>query len=429
MRKEEFIFDARRNPAQNPKVGVYAKLLKHLQSAEKLPDGETNLFVSFTALPKLGINPKSKYNTPLGIYAYPADFVIDTMNPGSDMSRLPFAGDQPWANIFKSTGNVIDLEFVNHLDYVEPLKNLFKNNIDKDRIDDFVKLAPKESKVPELKDGGYLWYITWKAADMLAKRMSTTAPIAWNFIFRKLGVDGVLDKGFGVIHEAEPTQAVFFNPRRIQMIERTANKYAPDTVKQKVTAGNIRKDVLSHIRSIQNNTEELVKYFRGGPEHAMSFLNYINPDIRMEMFKAVNYNIIEHWLEYINNITAKEVLLIAQIDPPSVRFIKNFNKIVDFKTLIDVLIKVIPNTKLDHYQGNNLFKEIMQGYKPTFDQIRPLLDVFLFDNHNGPFFSVIVGTFEVFGQTIPEDYLRKALEKAQQSGNNYVVNKIKRMLL
>ena len=71
----------------------------------------------------------------------------------------------------------------------------------------------------------------------------------------------------------------------------------------------------------------------------------------------------------------------------------------------------------------------MQGYKPTFDQIRPLLDVLLFDDHNGPFFSVIIDTIDILGQSIPTEYLRKALEKAQQAGNNYVVNKIKRMLL
>ena len=35
------------------------------------------LFATYTRIPKLGIYPASGYNTPLGIYSYPIQYIID----------------------------------------------------------------------------------------------------------------------------------------------------------------------------------------------------------------------------------------------------------------------------------------------------------------------------------------------------------------
>jgi hypothetical protein len=74
MRYKE-LTEARRNPEQNPKISVNQAIKQRLQSGERGTPDNPKLFVSFTQLDKLGINPKSKYDTPLGIYAYPADYV------------------------------------------------------------------------------------------------------------------------------------------------------------------------------------------------------------------------------------------------------------------------------------------------------------------------------------------------------------------
>ena len=71
------IVEARKNPELNPKESVN-KQLKDLYDAttDTIPGSNIkNLFVSFTDLDKLGINPTSRYNTPIGIYAYPAEYV------------------------------------------------------------------------------------------------------------------------------------------------------------------------------------------------------------------------------------------------------------------------------------------------------------------------------------------------------------------
>lgn len=55
-------------------------------------------FVHYSDLDKLGINPKSDFNTPLGIYAYPANqFDADTLLNG----RVPFAGNREYLHVFQ----------------------------------------------------------------------------------------------------------------------------------------------------------------------------------------------------------------------------------------------------------------------------------------------------------------------------------------
>jgi len=54
-------------------------------------------FVHFSDLDKLGINPKSSFNTPIGIYGYPLEvFDIEDIINGN----VPFAGDRHYIHIF-----------------------------------------------------------------------------------------------------------------------------------------------------------------------------------------------------------------------------------------------------------------------------------------------------------------------------------------
>jgi len=47
--------------------------LEYLRQTHARPE---SLVVTYTNVDKVGINPKSKYNTPLGIYFYPLDWTI-----------------------------------------------------------------------------------------------------------------------------------------------------------------------------------------------------------------------------------------------------------------------------------------------------------------------------------------------------------------
>jgi hypothetical protein len=60
-----------------------------------------NMFVSFTDVNKIGINPKSRYSTPNGIYSYPLKSIIDYYKVHKSMAKLPYAGDSRFMNIFQ----------------------------------------------------------------------------------------------------------------------------------------------------------------------------------------------------------------------------------------------------------------------------------------------------------------------------------------
>lgn len=54
-----------------------------------------DLYASFTNVDKLDINPMSKFDTPLGIYAYDLDYVLSR-----GIKNLPYANDRNYINVF-----------------------------------------------------------------------------------------------------------------------------------------------------------------------------------------------------------------------------------------------------------------------------------------------------------------------------------------
>lgn len=66
---------------------------------EKYVD-RVDVFGSFTDLPKLGINPKTTYETPIGIYSYPIRYIVGFYNKSSAQFDVPFAGSASYIHIF-----------------------------------------------------------------------------------------------------------------------------------------------------------------------------------------------------------------------------------------------------------------------------------------------------------------------------------------
>ena len=126
---KQYLQEARKNPELNPKISVNQEIISHLDNAKKLSGTAVkNSFVSFTQIDKLGINPSSKYDTPLGIYSYPAEYVEKQTGKDKPMSTLPFAGSSPFANIFSVRGNIVDLNNLSNRDlqqYYEKLSNFY----------------------------------------------------------------------------------------------------------------------------------------------------------------------------------------------------------------------------------------------------------------------------------------------------------------
>ena len=84
----EFIEEKRKNPEMNLKQTPFS-IFKELKKEE-------SWFVSFTHLDKLGINPRSIYETPLGVYCYPLkDYQQQIEQNQTFFNSFPFASDSP----------------------------------------------------------------------------------------------------------------------------------------------------------------------------------------------------------------------------------------------------------------------------------------------------------------------------------------------
>ena len=264
MRYKEFT-EARKNPERNPKAfvndEVYRELDKVIKSNDKVAGYNDNLFVSFTNVDKLGINPTSKYNTPIGIYAYPAAYVQSKVGT-RNMNHLPFAGESEYATIFKAKGNIIDLSMISDRevnDYYKKIAEYWSKVSGKDwktsvdEVEDIINDAPYNAKMSSY-EGGKLWYVTMKVGTMMARGKSrekgTTKPdaISWNKLFREIGVSGCIDNGIGIIHTSEPYQAVFFDISAVSVIKRVYNKfnYNPLEIKHNSGMGADAKTYLSN---------------------------------------------------------------------------------------------------------------------------------------------------------------------------------------
>lgn len=216
--------EARKNPTQNKKIHIKDVLYNLLvQTTDKIYN-IPNLFISLTQIDKIGVNPQSTYNTPIGIYCYPMSYVKEICKD-SDLSKLPFAGKSTYVNVFNIRGNIVNLSDMTTSElegWKKQLKALcIKYNINSPFIDHYHKLAISDERTKQCP-GGHFWYITMKLAGKLSHSFAHT-PKIWNKIFRELNIDGCLDLGKGIIHTNEPVQLVAFHIRAIHNNDRYIN--------------------------------------------------------------------------------------------------------------------------------------------------------------------------------------------------------------
>ena len=244
---KKLTFEARKNPALNPKENVYQVLTDKIKTITDTVGGTPNLFVSFTSVDKLGIYPASPYNTPLGIYCYPAEYTIGVISDKNETHKLPYQGENEYANVFKATGNVIEVSdlprdeefkyyakilsiWLNHYNGPDDPYEILSNHLSVNRLTrstfNSIMHDTAVSEARHNSPGGRLWYITMKFSGLFADVWkSSNKAAAWAHLFRKLGVSGAVDLGRGIIHPNEPTQAVFFTKDAVTDIQRVRTEF------------------------------------------------------------------------------------------------------------------------------------------------------------------------------------------------------------
>jgi hypothetical protein len=91
------LFEARSHPDKNPFIGAW----DYIEQYKNDPD----VYISFTTIDKIGINPQSEYNTPLGIYCYPLRELFGKYEEYQTQAPpgyyVPFAGHHPYINFIR----------------------------------------------------------------------------------------------------------------------------------------------------------------------------------------------------------------------------------------------------------------------------------------------------------------------------------------
>jgi hypothetical protein len=163
-------------------------------------------FFTMTEINKVGINPQSKYSTPIGVYAYPltSSYYNKLIN-----DSLPFAGEKPYINVFTLTQPVFNLSYYKEYDLEKDVEAL---SPDKSILQEAFSRARFSSPA------GRFWNLTRLLANKDAK--------AWNTILRKLNYTNFYDPGEEIIHPSEPTQIVILDPRIISIVKTIYNPHA-----------------------------------------------------------------------------------------------------------------------------------------------------------------------------------------------------------
>lgn len=181
--------------------------------------GKKNYFITFVSVEnKVGVNPQSKYKTPLGIYCYPLEYSADNYSKRfNGLLDFPFPTILKNAQIFKI--NVPDENILSTVNYPE---HKFKQDIEKlkkqfSQIDiDF-----KVSNVLKQYSPNRAFFVLYTAIrDIVDNSDKANKALYFSLILRDIfGYHAVIDDGSGIIHEAESCQAFIITRSIIEQVD------------------------------------------------------------------------------------------------------------------------------------------------------------------------------------------------------------------
>jgi hypothetical protein len=286
--------------------------------------------------------------------------------------------------------------------------------------------------------GGRLWYVSMAVSQEINNLYrGKTRSVTWNKLFRDVGIDGFIDMGKGIIHPSEPTQAVFFSMKPIQVLDRVENKYSPDPREKSQLKGQAKKEeferLIKEFRRVlalaAGDTKQIIEWLNSGDSDRVKFINYVPVALRSEILK--NY----HQLLMRLNRPTKSDYFSAIVGNP-------YNVLVYFKPLYgqekyashgrwtkfltpqelaqalhqtDKLIKSGKLERLDNYQIQEIFRYIKFDAKNIgIDLTKPANSVVLtaLINLNPMVFTNMLAYYANDGKMLGKDIYEYALSVA-----------------
>ena len=185
------------------------------------PDEPPRYALHFGTVDKVGVNPKSEYNTPLAVCAYPLteeifdQFLrIDLPFAQKDAKYLFVLEIKPDARVFYSTERFFH-------------QGIGPEYLDADLSKIEVNYAEDDTTIAKIREASFskqFFYSTRPSGYYRNKRYfvegGTAARAAqWGHKLWKMGIDVWVDADDeGILHRAEPSQVMFFNPSSYRVV-------------------------------------------------------------------------------------------------------------------------------------------------------------------------------------------------------------------
>lgn len=223
---------------------------EHFRWAEdelmKLADRE-DIFIMFSDTPKVGLNPKTVFTTPAGIYTYPLKEIMDayklflqeTQGKGmwaefTKSDVIPFASHRKYIHVLQSREGVFDVTDydVSWLhDEIQHLNNMFYYGRLNDESVKHIADVAMSSITAQKSPMGALFVACNEMADFVmdreAQNNNKQRKLTWvlNGFLRSLGYTAISDRtGTGTIYSNEPFQAFFLSKKYVKHLMTLENK-------------------------------------------------------------------------------------------------------------------------------------------------------------------------------------------------------------
>lgn len=213
IKKKKEKFEAQRHKREKGEKFDTMKKIKGLV-------GDVYVLFHKSELNKVGINPKSKYGTPIGIYTYPlTERIYSQLVDGA----LPFKGESTFTHFLKVREeyrkNIPVVSARGHQIAGDPVsedvvKEVFYEHLGYDD-------ARYERMVSEVREdgNGHPVDFVWRAMMYISRKINPDkASAMWAKLMTSVGIYGVIDLGSGTVHPNEPEQAVVFSKEVVEQI-------------------------------------------------------------------------------------------------------------------------------------------------------------------------------------------------------------------
>lgn len=235
-----YLIEKRSNPDKNEREDPFQQLRKYGNDAK-------HLYISYTEIDKIGINPQSTYDTPNGIYTYQLDWMIQNV---TNIKGVPFAGEAPHIWVITPTTKVLNFNHYNEVDLdrdIEKLREKFNNSA---QFDYTLQTATRDMNRKRNKHATLMWYFT--------KLLAYDNPNKWNAILRDvLGYSIIRDDGDGIIHRHEPFQTVFLTKSAFKVVEKLNNSNSYNLFNTHSASIKQKEDLKSEKKTIKTGRKDL----------------------------------------------------------------------------------------------------------------------------------------------------------------------------